>query len=52
MGEYTVRVRTETRWVHGEVPAGPITVAGDQVDASNPGRSHPIGSSGPLMFSV
>ncbi len=51
-GSWTIRVRTETRCVHGLVPATPSTEAAAQVVSSYPGLSQPTGMSGPLMFSV
>ena len=48
----TMRARTETRCVHGAVPAGPRTVARGQDRSSNPGESHPTGTAKPSMSSV
>jgi len=51
-GSWTMRVRTETRCVHGFVPAGPSTDAAAQRVSSYPGLSQPTGMSGPLTFSL
>src|SRR5260221_13976086 len=46
-GSYTIRVRTDIRWVHGAAGCGPMTAAGAHAAAATyPGRSQPSGSAG------